>query len=133
MQIKLSEKDVKYFEMLNSSITELQQKIAILEIEKTKNLQAFFSVTEKFNEFSKQIRAKYDVTHPDAEIDLDQGIISWPDDNQDAGSSGTETQQSLKSAPVKPTPPPVRIVEDGVDPDIPQDELKKMLKRKGKR
>lgn len=96
MEIKLSEKDIKYFQMLNNSIAECEQKIAALEIEKIRVAQTYFAIEEKYREFSKQIRAKYEVQHPDAEIDLVKGVIISPEEN-DAGSSGTEVEE----APIK--------------------------------
>lgn len=114
MEIKLSEKDVKYFQMLNNSITECEQNIAALEIEKFRVTKMYFDIRDKYAEFSKQIRAKYEVQHPDAEIDLVKGIIFYPEEN-DAGSSGTE----VESAPIKPVGPPVRTVQEGVDPEAP--------------
>ena len=80
MRKKLNEEDVKYFKALNSTSLELEQKIASLEIEKFGILYSYYELREKYNEFSKQIRAKYDIQHPDAEIDLDEGVIIIPDD-----------------------------------------------------
>lgn len=126
MEIKLSEKDVKYFQMLNSSIAECEQKIAALEIEKIRVAQTYFAIEEKYREFSKQIRAKYEVQHPDAEIDLVKGIIVYPEDIDDAGSSGTEVNEE----PIKPVGPPVRIVQEGEDPEpIKKKRVKKEEKK----
>lgn len=102
MEIKLSEKDIKYFEMLNNSISECERNIVALVIEKERVINTFFAVEEKYREFSKQIRTKYEVQHPEAEIDLVKGIIFIPDDNADAGSSGTEVNtEPLKKKKVK--------------------------------
>jgi len=98
MEIKLSEKDVKYFQMLNNSIAECENKIAALEIEKIRVTQTYFAIEEKYREFSKQIRAKYEVQHPDAEIDLAKGVIISPEENEveknDVGNSGDEVEEA---------------------------------------
>lgn len=98
MELKLSDKDVKYFEVLNDNLLELERRVAALELEKSRVIDIHKDITKKYQEFSQQIRTKYDVTHPDATIDLEAQTISWPDDNADAGSSGTETGAPLKNS-----------------------------------
>jgi len=121
MEIKLESKDIKYFHALDEKAQLLEKNIAALDIEKFEMQMLYREVKAKLSEFSKQIRVKYEVNHPDALIDLERGVIEIPVPVAPEIPKKEEVVDELiegekpDDVPPPPPPPPKCIIAEDVE------------------
>lgn len=96
MEIKLTEQDVKYLNAILDDQRLVQIRIASLEIEKLKQANKYIELEKLWDNFSVQIKQKYEITDDDAEVDLDKGVIIVKDQKESESTFHREDDPDFK-------------------------------------
>jgi len=82
-EIKLDEIDVKYLTIINNAVTQIENKILALELTKFEVYDELKKIKIKYQDFSVQLKEKYNIPAVDAEIDIEKKIIVFEEEKNE--------------------------------------------------